>query len=190
MTRRGPAAAIQVGAVREPSLIVWGRIRDGEVILEPAFEAVTEARLPATAGPNLLTGIDTGGGESFRLAFSATSVADAPHDEEHFAFAVPLRLVRGSLARLRLEGRGQHAELSTTGARAAGRASDLRVERSGNATTVRWNATDYPLAVVRDAASGRILSLAQGGRVTLDEAAGALDVTLSDRIRSKSERLR
>ena len=60
MARRGPAAAIQIGAVREPSLIVWGRIRDGEVILEPAFEAVTEARMPATAGPNLLTGFDAG----------------------------------------------------------------------------------------------------------------------------------
>ena len=78
MTRRGPAAAIQIGAVREPSLIVWGRIRDGEVILEPAFESVTEARMPADAGPNLLTGFDAAGGEAFRLAFTGTPVADAP----------------------------------------------------------------------------------------------------------------
>ena len=189
MTRRGPAAAIQVGAVREPSLIVWGRIRDGEVILEPAFESVTEARMPAGAGPNLLTGFDAAGGESFRLAFSGTAVADAPHNEEHFAFAVPLRLVRGSPARLRLEARGGRAELSTTGARTAGRSPNLRLDRSGGATTVRWNATEYPLAVVRDA-GGRILSLAQGGSVTLDNAPGPLDVTLSDRTRSRTERIR
>jgi hypothetical protein len=189
MNQRGPAPAIQVGSVREPSLIVWGRIRDGEVVLEPAFEAATESRMPLTAGPNLLQGFDAAGGEAFRLAFSATPVADAPHNEEQFAFAVPLRLIRGSLTRLQLEGRGQRAELSTTGARAAGRASNLRVERSGNATTIRWNATDYPLAVVRDA-GGRILSLAPGGSVTLDDASGTLDVTLSDRTRSRTERLR
>lgn len=189
LNQRGPAPAIQVGTVREPTLIVWGRIRDGEVVLEPAFEATTEARMPLTAGPNLLQGFDAAGGEAFRLAFSATPVADAPHDEAHFAFAVPLRLIRGSLARLQLDSRGQRAELATTGARAAGRVSSLRVDRSGNATTVRWNATDYPLAVVRDA-SGRILSLAQGGSVTLDNSPDALDVTLSDRTRSRTERIR
>ena len=189
MNTRGLAPPIQIGAVREPSLIVWGRIRNGELILEPAFEATTEARLPASAGPNLLVGLDAAGGEAFRLAFAGTPVADAPSDEEQFAFAVPLRMVRGSLARMRLESRGERAELVTTGARAAARPTDLRVSRAGGGSTVRWNATEYPLAVIRDA-SGRILSLAKGGSVTLDNAAGALDVTLSDRARSRTERLR
>lgn len=190
MNQRGLAPPIQVGTVREPSLIVWGRIRDGALVLEPAFEAVTEARLPVAAGPNLLVGLDAGGGEALRLAFSGTPVADAPDAEEQFAFAVPLRMVRGSLARMRLEGRGQRAELTTTGARAAGRPADLRIARSGAQSTVRWNAAEYPLAVIRDAGSGRILSLAKGGSVTLEDSAGALDVTLSDRTRSKTERLR
>ena len=108
---------------------------------------------------------------------------------EHFAFAMPLRLVRGSLARLRLEAGGQRAELSTTGARAAGRPAHLRVERAAGATTVRWNAAEYPLAVVRDA-GGRILSLAQGGSVMLEDTGGPLEVTLSDRTRSRTERIR
>ncbi len=189
MNNRGLAPPIQVGAVREPSLIVWGRIRNGQLILEPAFEATTEARLPASPGPNLLVGFDAAGGEAFRLAFSATPVADAPDAEEQFAFAMPLRMVRGSLARLRLESRGERAELVTTGARAAARPTELRVSRAGGASTVRWNATEYPLAVIHDA-TGRILTLATGGRVTLDDAAGALDVTLSDRARSRTERLR
>ncbi len=189
MNNRGLAPPIQVGAVREPSLIVWGRIRNGQLILEPAFEATTEARLPASPGPNLLVGFDAAGGEAFRLAFSATPVADAPDAEEQFAFAMPLRMVRGSLARLRLESRGERAELVTTGARAAARPTELRVSRAGGASTVRWNATEYPLAVIRDA-TGRILTLAKGGTVTLDDAAGALDVTLSDRARSHTERIR
>lgn len=190
MTRRGPATTTSVGATKEPSLIVWGRIRDGEVVLEPAFESVTEARLPAVSGPNLVTGFDAGGAEAFRLAFSGTPVADAPGGEEHFAFAVPLRMIRGPLARIRLDSRGLQAAVSATGAGAAGRPSGLRVDRSGAATTVRWNAADYPLAVVRDAATGAIRSLATGGAVTLPDAPGDLDVTLSDRTTSRRTRIR
>jgi len=187
---RGAAPGIvQLSAVREPSLIVWGRIQNGAVILEPAFEATTEARLPLVAGPNLLQGFDAQGGESFRVAFSGTRVADAPNDEEQFAFAVPLRLVRGTLASLRLEARGQQMELRGTGALASGTPQGLTLERQGQRTTVRWNSTAYPLAVVRDAATGRILSLAHDGQVTVD-AGGALDVTLSDRARSVTEHLR
>jgi hypothetical protein len=190
MNQRGPAAVVQMGRVREPSLIVWGRIRDGEVVLEPAFEATTEALLPVSAGPNLIRGFDANGGEAFRLAFSGTPVADAPHAEEHFAFAIPLRMVRGSLTRLQLESRGQRAIVATTGAGSAGRSSSLRLERSGTASTIRWNAAEYPLAVVRDASTGQILSLAHGGSVTLDDATGPLDVTLSDRANSRIEHLR
>ena len=189
LNTRGLAPAVQVGAVREPSLIVWGRIRDGELILEPTFEVTTEARLPLAAGPNLLQGFDDAGREAFRLAFSGTRVADAPNDEEQFAFAVPLRLVRGQLAKLQLQGRGQLVELHGTGALAAGIPRGLRLERRGQRTTVRWDNAAYPLAVVRDAGTGRILSLARGGSVTIDNAGGPLDVTLSDRTRSRTDHL-
>ena len=175
--------------MREPSLIVWGRIRNGELILEPAFEATTEARLPVAAGPNLLAGLRRRRRRGRSAWPSAAPRWPTPRDaEEQFAFAVPLRMVRGSLARIRLESRGQRAELATTGARAAARPTDLRLSRAGGTATVRWNAAEYPLAVIRDA-SGRILSLARGGSVTLDDAAGTLDVTLSDRTRSQTERL-
>lgn len=189
LTARGPAPAVQVGAAREPSLIVWGRINDGEVILEPAFVATTEPRLPAAAGPNLVTGLDASGRESFRLAFRGTPVADAPGGEEQFAFAVPLRMLRGAPVALRLEGRGRRAQIASTGALAAARATGLRAVRQGPRTTVQWDAAAYPLAVVRDAATGQILSLASGGAVEL-EGAGPVSVTLSDRTASRTERLR
>ena len=128
--------------------------------------------------------------EAFRLSFNGTPVADAPGDEQQFAFAVPLRLIHGSLARLQLDRRGQRALQTTTGARTAGRSANLRAEHSGTSVTVRWNADDYPLAVIRDVTTGQIRSLASGGTVTLDDTAGALDVTLSDRARSQTERIR
>jgi len=190
LSARGAAPGIvQVGAAREPSLILWGRIHDGALVLEPAFEATTEARLPLAAGPNLLQGLDAQGQEAFRLAFSGTRVADAPGNEEQFAFAVPLRMIRGTLANLRLQARGQQAELRGTGALAAGAPQGLALDRRGPQTTVRWNSAAFPLAVVRDGATGRILSLAHDGQVTVD-ATGALDVTLSDRIGSRTTHLR
>jgi hypothetical protein len=189
LNQRGPAPAAQQGMVREPSLIVWGSIRDGEVVLEPAFEATTEALLPPSAGPNLLQGFAVDGRESFRLSFSGTPVADAPSGEEQFAFAVPLRMIQGSLARLQLDGRGQRTIQLTAGAPAGAAGSNLSRDRSGTATTIRWNATDYPLAVIRDGATGQILSLAKGGSASIENAAGPLDITLSDRVRSRTERL-
>ena len=128
----------EVSAAREPSLIVWGRIHDGAVILEPAFEATTEARLPLVAGPNLLQGFDAQGGEAFRVAFSGTRVADAPGNEEQFAFAVPVRTLRGTLASLRLQARGRQVELRGTGALAAG-------TPAGAATRAPGPALDGPL---------------------------------------------
>jgi hypothetical protein len=160
------------------------------VVLEPAFEAVTESRLPQSAGPNLVQGLDAAGGEAFRLAFAGTPVADAPYHEEHFAYAVPLRLIHGSITRLRLQGRGRQITATPTGAGVARRATDLRLERSAGGATVRWNAVDYPLAVIRDAATGEIRSLATGGSVTLLDVPGALDVTVSDRVGGPTERLR
>lgn len=189
MSSRGLAPPVLVGSAREPSLIVWGRINDGEVILEPAFVATTEARLPAAAGPNLVTGLDATGRESFRLAFRGTTVADAPGNEEQFAFAVPLRMLRGAPVTLRLEGRGRRAHVASTGALAAGRGTGLQAMRQGLRTTLRWDAGAYPLAVVRDANTGQIISLATGGAVEL-EGAGALTVTLSDRTASRTETLR
>ena len=160
LSARGAAPGIvQVSAAREPSLIVWGRIHDGAMILEPAFEATTEARLPLAAGPNLLQGFDAQGGEAFRLAFSGTRVADAPNGEEQFAFAVPLRMVRGTLASLRLQARGRQVELRGTGALAAGapigtspRARRAGARRSaGTARPIRsrWSATPPPDASSR-----------------------------------------
>jgi hypothetical protein len=50
--------------------------------------------------------------------------------------------------------------------------------------TLQWDARLHPMVMVRDAASGRILSLARGGSVRLPRGVNRVDATLSDGARS------
>ncbi len=180
----------QANGARERSLVVWGRIENGEAVLEPAFESTTYASLPRTGGRFTLRGEDAQGAEVFGFSFSPAVVADARVSTELFAFAVPLRLMRGrQVDRLLLTGPGVRTERVSTGATRRAAAPGLTLEHRGPRATVGWDHRAYPLAVVRDAATGQILSLARGGRVEVPDAAG-FDVTLSDGTREMVRRLR
>jgi len=51
-----------------------------------------------------------------------------------------------------------------------------------------WNAAAYPMALVRDVATGDILSFARRGSAVLGGAGGrTLDITWSDGVRSRRE---
>jgi hypothetical protein len=54
---------------------------------------------------------------------------------------------------------------------------------------LQWDGATYPMALVRDAATGQILSFARGGQATIWTRAAALDVTFSDGIQARSARL-
>jgi hypothetical protein len=54
---------------------------------------------------------------------------------------------------------------------------------------LRWNAGDYPMALVRDAATGRVLSFGRRGDMLLVAGAtppGCIEVILSDGVRSET----
>jgi hypothetical protein len=82
-----------------------------------------------------------------------------------------------------LTGPGVRAERVSTGAAGRAAAPGLTLERRAARATVEWDHLAYPLAVIRDAATGQILSLARGGRIELPDAAG-FELTLSDGTRS------
>jgi len=54
---------------------------------------------------------------------------------------------------------------------------------AGGRTQIMWDAKSYPMALIRDAATGQVLSFARGGSVDV-QAAGPVTVTLSDGVRS------
>jgi hypothetical protein len=49
---------------------------------------------------------------------------------------------------------------------------------------LQWNAAAHPVVMVRDAATGQVLSFARGGSVRLPATATRLDATFSDGTRS------
>ncbi len=191
LNRRGSAPAIQPASeASTEGLLVWGRIRAGRAILEPAFVVNAPARLPARSGPNRLAGYDAAGNPLFSLAFEGEEVLDLPGGaERQFVFVLPLASAeRDRLASLRLTGSGLTALRSApvaagVASRLAGSVPEVRAVTTGAGTEIRWDGV-YPMAIIRDARSGEILAFARGGTGRLP-ASSALRVELSDGVGSR-----
>lgn len=181
-------ATAQAKATTQRGLLVWGRIEQGRLVLEPGIEVDAPATLPARGGPHRVEGFGPSGETLFSLAFTGDRVADAqdPSDQS-FAFVVPMSQLRGrDLNRLRLTALGRQVEQRGAGGGAIPSAQRI----SSGKVRVSWNAAAARMALVRDARSGRILSFARGGAVDLGTTSDDLEVTLSDGVRSVRSRIR
>jgi hypothetical protein len=189
-----------VVATSQDGLLVWGRIDNGQVRLQPAMELSAPARLPSRSGPYVVEGLDARGTILFRYSFDGERVADQDNDMRQFAFVIPFQGQRAEqLARLRVRGGSNVAEWTSPSAVAAqgsgaaamrgfmpitGRAAHIL---GGSQARLEWNAASYPMAMVRDASSGAILAFARGGAMNLAVTGRQLDVTFSDGVRSRRE---
>ncbi len=182
-----PAMASAADQSVQPALVVWGRIEDGRMILEPAFETTTRPSLPAGAGPYSIEARAADGASIFNLSFTPLEVADDSKGDKHFAFAVPLRPERAArVASIRLTGEGRETSL----ARAASTPATVEVRSSSaGRVALRWDATRTPMVVVRDPVSGEILSFARGGRAEVMTDRRELSLGLSSRVHSREVRV-
>lgn len=159
-----PDVAASFAQARQPCLLVWGRVVDGRAVLEPAFQIVTRPLLPAAPGSSSIEGRAADGTPLFHLSFTPEEVADDPRAGEQFAFAVPLpagRAVRLDAVRLSVPGR------PAVSIRAAPSepAPKVEITRAGpGRVALQWDASAHPVLMVRDPASGQVLSFARGGR--------------------------
>jgi hypothetical protein len=190
--REAHSAAVAAGfaAALQPCLLVWGRIDNGEAVLEPAFQIVTRPSLPARSGSYRVEGRDAAGGRVFQLSFEPEQVADDPLGGRHFAFAVPLqpdRAARLDAIRLNVPGR---AALTMRAAAGATAPVDLRTARPGpGRVSLRWDASAHPMVMVRDPVSGQVLSFARGGSADIATDRTGLEVQLSNGILGRSVRV-
>jgi hypothetical protein len=185
-----PGVAPAFTQAMQPCLLVWGRIENGEPVLEPAFQIVTRPSLPARGGSYSVEGRDAVGGRLFRLSFTPETVADDPNGGQHFAFAVPLqpdRAARLDAIRLNVPGR---AAVSLRAAAASSVAPDVRTARSApGRVSIRWDAAAHPMVMVRDPATGQVLSFARGGAAEIATDRTDLEVQLSNGIAGRSVRV-
>lgn len=188
LQRRAAEAGVAAGLSQaaQPALVVWGRVEDGHVVLEPAFQAVARPSLPTRDGPYRLEGRAADGSRLFALSFAPIEVADDRRGTGHFAFAIPLAPERAArLETLTVEGEGRSTALARIGAAAA----TVEAVRTGpGRVELRWDSVQTPLVVVRDPRTGEVLSFARGGRSEVATAAPELALTLSDRLRSRDVR--
>lgn len=164
-------------------LLVWGRITDAGVVLEPSFRVPATSRAPSP-GVNRLELLGSDGSLLHTVAFGADTVADLPSGAEgHFAFVIPLdaALERG-LAGVRVRAGGRAASrlasvLAVDPAPVLSRPNARQVE-------IRWDAARFPMVLVRDAATGQILSFARGGAARLWTDGATFDLQFSDGVNS------
>ena len=156
-------------------------------MLEPGFAVNAPAHLPTRAGPNRLDGLDNNGQRIFSFTFEGTAVQDVPSgDERQFAFVVPLSQTDLSrVASLKLVGSGMTALRVPAAGLRTGLMDSASVSASlvDGETEVRWDPV-YPLAVIRDAATGEILSLGRDGTARVPAGAAGVRVDLSDGVSS------
>jgi len=164
-------------------LLVWGRITGAGVVLEPAFRVAAAGRAPSPGGHRLEL-LASDGSLLRATAFGADDVADLPGGaEQHFAFVVPLdAALERDLAGVRVHAAGRAASRLATVA-TADPSPDL-TRPNARQVDVRWDAVRYPMVVVRDAASGEIISFARGGAARLWTRGTNFELHFSDGVKS------
>ena len=181
-----PAVVSGLSRAVQPALLVWGRVENGRAVLEPAFRVTTRPSLPTVPGPFRLEGRAADGSGLFDLSFSPIGIADLPGAGRHFAFAVPLPPDRQArLASLRLEGQGLAATASAVTEEPTVEVRPL----GGGRVSLRWDADRAPMVLVRDAATGQVLSFARGGRADIVAPGRDLSLSLSNRVGSRELRV-
>jgi hypothetical protein len=190
-------SAAAAGSSARPGLLVFGRVDSRGATLEPAFVVEARSVLPDATGPNTLRGEAADGTELFRLSFAGVAVEDGDDpNERHFAFLVPLDAARiAALARVELVTPRGSATRTAAPAGAqlpAPVTPEVRLDAvAGNRVRVRWDHDRYPMALVRDPATGQVLAFARGGSALVAADAAALrdvEVILSDGVRSRTAR--
>lgn len=185
-----PSASAAVAHASAPTpvvtdgLMLWGSIDADGPTLHPTFALTTRAVLPERGGPNALIGRAADGTEIFRLSFEAPALLDGVADSRHFAFFLPLDRIRSeAVTRIELitpQGTAVHTVASA-------RTADDRVELTpmpGGTLRMRWDGQRYPMAIVRDRASGTILSIARLGDADLRALPQQVEILASDGVRT------
>jgi hypothetical protein len=165
-------------------LLVWGRVTDDGIVVEPAFRVPAGAGLAPVAGPHRLDLLADDGSLLRSVRFEATEVADLPGGaERHFAFVIPLDAASESrLGALRVSS-GARTAVRTAVAGGGEPVHDL-ARLDGEQVQVRWDSARYPMVMVKDAATGQVLSFARGGAARLWARGGDFQLTFSDGVKS------
>jgi hypothetical protein len=187
-----PDVSSALSQAMQSCLLVWGRVENGQLVLEPAFEVVTRPHLPARGGDYVVEGRAADGSRIFSLPFTPADIADDPRQGQLFSFAIPMSGDRTSrLSTIRVAGRGREAITHRTGGlpQSGDRAPVSVTRTGGDRLQLKWDVTKHPMLLVRDGGTGQIISFARGGRIDLPATYRELSVGFSNGVRSSELRV-
>lgn len=182
-------------------LLIWGRVTDGRMLLEPAFRVRARATAPAARPTHRVLLSDASGSTLAELPIEAQLVDHvADHDERQFAVVVPWsdQLERAVARMAVVDGRSPFPAAVRASSVAAAAKTAAMVMRDPNVTLtaagtdrtrVEWDAARYPMAMVRDAATGEILSFLRSTGDGFADRGQAVDIVFSDGVRSATRSL-
>jgi len=185
---------------KDDGLLVWGRVVDGRVILEPSFRVRAPATPVPSRGSHRVELLDANGSTLLDLPITADRVDhETAHDERQFAVVVRWTpALEQALARVRVSDVRMPLAAATraTGAAIVGTATNPTVnptfvdpEASVSAVDasharIRWNTQAYPMAMVRDAATGAVMGFVRNSGDAVTTNGRTVDVVYSDGVRS------
>jgi hypothetical protein len=190
------------GGVSSPSapgegLLVWGRVVNGRILLEPAFRVNAPTSVGATSASHRLELLDADGTSLLDTPIHAEKVDHATTaDERQFAVVVPWSAtLETRLASIRVrDARSPLAAVARTSARMvvpspggtpSTPALQAQVDRSTDGRArVTWNSSAYPMAMVRDASTGALMGFVRRSGDAVVTGGRAVDVVYSDGVRS------
>jgi small-conductance mechanosensitive channel len=205
-----PAVVQAFGAAQQSTLMVWGRIVDGVVTLEPAMRQVGRAVMPERAGRYRVELRDASGRVLTGFSFAPDAIDHAPNAGT-FGFAIPLdAYTETHLASVAVTGGvGGEAEVAPSQAMALAMASGsasvalttadggvatvtepaARVQPAGAESRVVWDDAAWPRAIVRDAATGQVLAYLRRSGDAFVPSGSQIKVTFSNGLRSLTKTL-
>ncbi|WP_411281868.1 hypothetical protein [Gemmatimonas sp.] len=178
-------------------LLVWGRVVNGKILLEPAFRVRAPASAGAASASHRLELLDADGATLLDTPIEAPRVDHATAtDERQFAVVVPWSTtLEARLASVRV--RDARSPLSSVARRsprmmASGTGGTLvapqvraQVDRTtGGRARVTWNSSAYPMAVVRDASTGALMGFVRRSGDAVVTGGRAIEVVFSDGVRT------
>lgn len=222
MTQRaaaGTAAAAMLAGGKQEGLLVWGRIVNGQVMLEPSFRVNSRPTAANYRGTHRVQALDARGATLFELPMASEKVDHVTdRDERHFAVIMPwsAKLER-AIASLRVSDVRQPLSVGTLSSastmRAKGSAANGGVSSgkvvpsdidsvpvvmpeanarlsavSASRSRITWDNGQYPMAVVRDAASGEIMAFVRNPGDVIVTNGRKVEMVFSDGVRSRVER--
>jgi len=188
--------------LEDERVILSGRIDTGVFALDPVMVTAGSGDPGPSAleseGPYRLRGFDDAGAELFDRRFGpAALVAVSAGPTRRFMFVVNVPGGAAQLARVELtaaDGRRwvREARVSPAGLSAAlERGEGLAVEsRATGAVSIRWDSTRFVLLHVHDAQTGMALGAGRAGELVVSTDEMALDIAVSDGVRSGAVRVR